>query len=101
MKFEEKKAGWNLRAYTIATLIFSVVVCLFVVGNLVLNLSVNVETTDTEEEGDAANPRFEIQRIEGHGGWAIVNDGYTGQSYIFKYGTGGVWLRPTKEELYR
>ena len=103
MKFEPKK-GWNIRAYTIATLILSVVVCLFVVGNLVVNLNVNVETTDTEEKEGPADQQFDFTVIErgfGKSSIYIVYDSYTKQSYLFMHGYGAVWLRPAKEELYR
>jgi len=31
----------------------------------------------------------------------MVSDSYTGHSYLFIEGTGGVWLRPTSEEMYK
>ena len=46
--------------------------------------------------GELIDERFERTRIQGS--MIIVKDGYTGHSYLFIEGTGGVWLRPTKEE---
>ncbi len=49
--------------------------------------------------GTKDSDRFAIEKISGK--ISIVNDGYTGWSYLFIEGAGAVRLEPTKEEIYK
>jgi len=90
MEFEEEKqstkrdvATWICVAVLIISISWSIS---FVVSSFLIS-------------GTKDSDRFAIEKISGK--ISIVNDGYTGHSYLFLEGTGGVWLRPTKKEIYK
>ena len=71
-----------------------------------MNTPITADNTPplTEEKVEVVGPRFEVTTVtfrDGKHFMYLVNDGWTGQSYLFRQGTGAVWLRPTKKELYR
>lgn len=132
MKFDiNKRNRWCIRAYIIAVLIAAAVCISLIAVNVVLKLSVNVETTDTEESPtppikqaaveiitppatiekpppdeeenyEAADPQYYVvYPIKGYSKIMLFCDGYTGHKYIVTKWGGIARLEPVEWEVNR